>query len=271
MGPAALFLLLAATLCLAMAAVWLTVSKGARSGWVDAVWSFLVGAAGIAASLAPVDGWAGDWQRRVIVAIVAGLWASRLGAHIVRRTLHGGEDPRYARLREEWGKSWRSRLFLFLQIQAAAALLLAAAIFLAARNPAPVPQWSDFAGIAVLFIAVFGEGLADAQLARFRANPANKDKVCDEGLWSLSRHPNYFFQWLGWAGYAVTAIGPAGAWGWGWLALIGPVFMYWLLVHVSGIPPLEAHMRRSRGIAFATYADHVNAFWPGRPFREKST
>lgn len=197
--------------------------------------------------------------------------ASRLGAHIVRRTLHGEEDPRYARLREEWGERWRSRLFLFLQIQAAAALLLAATIFLAARNPAPGLQWSDFLGVAVLLVAVFGEGLADTQLTQFRANPANRRKVCDEGLWSLSRHPNYFFQWLGWAGYAVIAIGPSGAWSWGWLALVGPAFMYWLLVHVSGIPPLEAHMRRSRGIAFAAYADRVNAFWPGLPSRERST
>jgi len=271
MEPAALFLLLAAALCIAMTLVWLAVTRGARSGWVDAVWSFLVGAAGIVVAIVPVEGWVGDWQRRIMVAVVAGLWACRLGIHIVRRTLHGGEDPRYAKLREEWGERWRSRLFLFLQIQAAAALLLAATIFLAARNPAPGLQWSDFAGVAILLVAVCGEGLADAQLTRFRTNPANQSRVCDEGLWSLSRHPNYFFQWLGWTGYAVIAIGPACALGWGWLALVGPAFMYWLLVHVSGIPPLEAHMRRSRGIAFDAYADRVNAFWPGLQSRERST
>nr|WP_298104655.1 DUF1295 domain-containing protein [uncultured Shinella sp.] len=271
MAPAALFLLLAAALCLAMTIAWFVVLKGATSGWVDAIWSFLVGAAGIAAALAPVDGWAGDWQRQIMVAAVAGLWSCRLGAHIVRRTLQGGEDPRYARLREEWGQNWRPRLLLFLQIQAAAALLLVATIFLAARNPASGLQWSDVAGIAVLLLAVIGEGLADAQLTRFRGNTANAGKVCDKGLWSLSRHPNYFFQWLGWTGYAVIAIGPAGAWHWGWAALAGPAFMYWLLVHISGIPPLEAHMMRSRGIAFASYARRVNAFWPGPQSREKPT
>lgn len=271
MGPVALFLLVAAAHCFAMVSMWLVVLRGARSGWVDAVWSFLVGAAGIAAAVAPVEGWAGDWQRRLMIAVIAGLWSCRLGIHIARRTLDGGEDPRYAKLREEWGERWRSRLFVFLQIQAAAALLLAATIFLSARNPAPGLQWSDFAGVAVLLIAVFGEGLADAQLTRFRENPANKGKVCDEGLWGLSRHPNYFFQWLGWAGYAVIAIGPAGTWSLGWLALVGPAFMYWLLVHVSGIPPLEAHMRRSRGAAFAAYANRVNAFWLGPQSREGST
>ena len=271
MGPAGLFLILAAALSLAMTLAWLSVVRGASSGWVDATWSFLVGAAGIFVALVPIAGWEGDQQRRVIIAVIAGLWSCRLGFHIVRRTLGGGEDPRYARLREEWGGDWKRQLFLFLQIQAAAALLLAGAIFLAARNPAPSLAWSDIAGIAVLLLAVAGEGLADAQLSRFRADKSNRGKVCDIGLWGLSRHPNYFFQWLGWTGYAVIAIGPAGSWLWGWAALAGPAFMYWLLVHVSGIPPLEAHMKRSRGIAFAAYAGRVNAFWPGPQTKEKPT
>jgi steroid 5-alpha reductase family enzyme len=271
MTAAVLFLLLAAAAGLVMTVVWFAVVKGATSGWVDAVWSFLVGATGITAALVPVIGWEGDWQRRLLIAAAAGFWSCRLGVHILRRTLQGGEDPRYARLREEWGESWRLRLFLFLQIQAAAALLLIATIFIAARNPAVGLQWSDVAGIAILAMAVIGEGVADAQLSRFRGKTANKGKVCDQGLWSRSRHPNYFFQWLGWCGYAVIAVGPVGDWGWGWLALAGPAFMYWLLVHVSGIPPLEAHMMRSRGAAFAAYVTRVNAFWPGLKKREKTS
>jgi len=268
MTPATLFLGLAILLSLGMAAVTLAVLRGAKSGWVDAVWSFLVGIAGVAAALAPVEGWPGDPQRRALVAIAAALWSLRLGLHIAARTLRGGEDPRYAALREEWGDDWRSRMFRFLQIQAAVAFLLATTMFLAARNPASGLQWSDFAGLAVLLAAVAGEGVADAQLARFRRDPANKGKVCDAGLWGLSRHPNYFFQWLGWVGYAVVAIGPSGTWPWGWAALAGPVFIYWLLTRASGIPPLEAHMLRSRGRAFAEYSERVNAFWPGPRKRE---
>jgi len=271
MSAAALLLILAAGVSLGMTAVWFAVVKGAGSGWVDAAWSFLVGAAGVAAALVPVSGWEGDWQRRLLLAAVAALWSSRLGLHILRRTLKGGEDPRYAKLKEEWGDRWRWRLFLFLQIQAAAALLLTTTIFAAARNPAIGWHWSDIAGVAIVGIAVIAEGIADAQLARFRGNNANKGKVCDIGLWGLSRHPNYFFQWLGWAGYAVVAIGPTGDWGWGWLALAGPAQMYLLLVHVSGIPPLEAHMMRSRGAAFTAYARRVNAFWPGAQKREQTT
>lgn len=269
MSAALLFLLVAAALSLAMTGAWLAVTRGAKSGWVDALWAFLVGAAGVAVALAPVDGWPTDPVRGVAIAAIAALWSLRLGLHIAQRTLKGGEDPRYARLMEEWGASRKQRLFSFLQIQAAAALLLAVATFLAARNPMPTIQWSDIAGVAVLLLAVIGEGIADAQMARFRANPANSGKVCDAGLWGWSRHPNYFFQWLGWTGYSIVAIGPDGGWPWGWAALVGPAFMYLLLVHISGIPPLEAHMLRTRRPAFERYQRRVNAFWPGPPHEEK--
>jgi steroid 5-alpha reductase family enzyme len=105
--------------------------------------------------------------------------------------------------------------------------------------------------------------IADRQLAAFRDDPANKGRVCDVGLWGMSRHPNYFFEWMGWFAYTIIAIDFSGGYPWGWLALAGPALMYWLLVHASGIPPLEAHMLRSRGQAFRDYQHRVNAFWPG--------
>ena len=109
--------------------------------------------------------------------------------------------------------------------------------------------------------AIAGEATSDAQMRAFKADPRNKGKVCDTGLWSLSRHPNYFFEWLAWLAY--IPIGVSLAYPWGWLAVAGPLLMYWLLVHASGIPPLEAHMLRSRGKAFRDYQQRVNAFWPG--------
>jgi steroid 5-alpha reductase family enzyme len=65
----------------------------------------------------------------------------------------------------------------------------------------------DIVGVAVLVIAVAGTGLADEQLRRFKRNPANKGQVCDIGLWSWSRHPNYFFEWVGWLAYPILAVG----------------------------------------------------------------
>jgi len=70
---------------------------------------------------------------------------------------------------------------------------------------------------------------------------------------------------MGWLAYPIFAIELAGGYWWGWLALTGPAFMYWLLVHVSGIPPLEAHMMRSRPEAFARYKARVSAFFPRPP------
>lgn len=260
MAIAFILALLAIGLAAAMALAWLVVDRSGRSGWADTIWSFSVGAAGVAAALAPLP--SGPSARQVVVAALVALWSLRLGSHIAARTRGGGDDPRYQALKEAWGQDRRKRLFWFLQIQAAAAFLLAVTILIAAHNPAPWPQPLDFVGIAIAVAAVVGEAVADRQLSRFRADPANHGKVCDVGLWGWSRHPNYFFEWLGWVAYAVIAIDLSGGYPWGWLALAGPAFMYWLLVHVSGVPPLEAHMLRSRGDAFRAYQARVGAFWP---------
>lgn len=89
---------------------------------------------------------------------------------------------------------------------------------------------------AFLPAGIAGEALADAQLKAFRSNPANQGRVCDVGLWRLSRHPNYFFEWFGWLAYPI--IGLSTDYVWGWASLLAPVFMYWILVYVTGIPPL---------------------------------
>ena len=253
---------LAVCLSATMIGAWLIALRTGRSGWIDAIWSFATGAFGAAAAVIPLAE-SQISMRQVFVAILALFWSLRLGLHISIRTARGGDDPRYKQLREEWGGSFKRRLFWFLQIQGLAAFALALSIMLAAHNPAPGLGIADWTGFAVLIVAVAGEAIADRQLSAFRSNPANKGKVCDVGLWGISRHPNYFFEWLGWLAYAIIAIDLTGAYPWGWLALAGPLLMYWLLVHASGIPPLEAHMLRSRGKAFRDYQNRVNAFWPG--------
>jgi steroid 5-alpha reductase family enzyme len=243
-----------------MAAAWAVARKPGQSGWTDVIWSYALGAAGVAAALVPVGGPPGSRQW-LVAALIAG-WSLRLGTHIATRIKAGTDDPRYAELRHAWGKRFSSRLFVFLQVQAAMAWLLVLSVLAAARNSAPAIAWSDIAGALLLIAAVAGESVADLQLRAFRANPANRRRICDTGLWGLSRHPNYFFEWLGWVSYTVIAMGPAGRFGWGSIALSGPALMYWLLVHVSGIPPLEAHMLRARGEAFRDTQRRIRAFWP---------
>jgi steroid 5-alpha reductase family enzyme len=242
-----------------MALVHPIATRTGNSGWVDVVWSYGIGIFGIFGALVPIGPGEQPTPRSWLVAVLVAIWSLRLGTYILTRTLKGGDDPRYAQLRKDWGERFGIRLFGFLQIQALAAFILAVAVMVAARSPGPLGIF-DGLGAALAIIAIVSEGVADAQLAAFKRAPANTGKLCDQGLWRLSRHPNYFFEWLAWIAYPVIAIGSGFAWG--WIALAAPLMMYWLLVHVSGIPPLEAHMRRSRREAFAAYQARVRAFWP---------
>jgi steroid 5-alpha reductase family enzyme len=256
-----IFIIAAIILSLVMTGAWALQRATGNSGWVDVVWSFGLGIAGLVMALIPGP----LTTRQIVVAVLIAAWSIRLGLHIAQRSMHGPEDARYAALRQEWGPRFQIRLFLFLQIQAAAAALLGLSMLLAAHNPAAFPRTLDLAGIAVLAIAIAGEGIADEQLRRFKRNPANKGRVCDAGLWGWSRHPNYFFEWFGWIAYPLLAIDLTGGWYWGWLALTGPAFMYWLLVYVSGIPLLEQQMLKSRGDAFRAYQSRVSPFFPLPP------
>ena len=247
-----------------MMMAWAVQKPTKQAGWADVFWSFAIGIGGLIVSLMT----AGDApvHRSWLVAAMVAFWSMRLGFHILARTATATyEDPRYADLRREWGGKFQLRLFLFLQIQALCGIGLVVTVFAAAHRPGPALSIADYAGLALLIVSVIGEAIADRQLRAFTSDKANHGKVCDKGLWSWSRHPNYFFEWLGWVAYPVIAISLAGDWSLGWLSLIGPVLMYWLLVHVSGIPPLEVHMLKSRGEAFKRYMARTSAFFPLPP------
>jgi steroid 5-alpha reductase family enzyme len=251
-----LLLIVALGLSLAMTGAWAVQRRTGSSGWIDTIWSLAVGLGGIGAGVFA----AGPFERRVAVVILIAAWSLRLGSHIGSRTRGGGEDPRYAKFIEEWGKSAAWRLFVFLQIQAVAAFVLVLAVYLAAENTAVFPREADYAAILIALAALGGEAVSDLQLSKFRKTPEAKTEVCETGLWRYSRHPNYFFEWLFWCAWPLMAISYDA---WSWLSLLAPALMYWLLVHVSGIPPLEEHMLRSRGDKFRALQKRVNAFFPG--------
>jgi steroid 5-alpha reductase family enzyme len=266
-----LILLVAVGLSIVMTLAWACQRRVGNAGWVDVFWTAGLGLAGVAVSLAPMPGATGPTSRQELIAVMVAVWSIRLGSYLGVRVAGHAEDVRYNDFRRSWGADFQRRMFWFLQIQALAAIILAMCILLAARYPAPGIRIADWAGVLILAVAIGGEGIADGQLKRFRANPANKGGICDAGLWGWSRHPNYFFEWLVWAAYAVMAADFSGAYLWGWLALFGPVSMYWLLVYVSGIPPLETLMLKSRGDAYRRYQARTHAFFPLPPRRQNST
>jgi steroid 5-alpha reductase family enzyme len=253
---------IALSLSILMAFAWVVQQRSGNSGWVDTIWTFSVGLVGAGSALWPVAGAAPNARQWLVAALVA-VWSLRLGVHIAIRTAAITDDPRYAAFAKEWGADSPRKMFVFLQNQGLGSIPLVFAIFVAARVPSDAPRLQDYLGVLILLIGILGEALADAQLKRFRENPANKGRVCDVGLWRWSRHPNYFFEWFGWLAYPVIALSPDYVWG--WATLLAPVFTYWILVYVTGIPPLEQQMLRSRGARYRDYQSRTSAFFPLPP------
>jgi steroid 5-alpha reductase family enzyme len=241
-----------------MAAVWLAQRQTQNAGVVDVAWSFATGTLGALFALAGD----GAWPRRLVVAVLAAAWGLRLGVHLWARVSREPEDGRYQQMRRAWGADADRRLFGFFQLQALAAVVFALPMLAAGRNPAPLGLL-DAVGVAVWLIGLGGEAVADYQLAAFRADRRNAGRVCQAGLWRYSRHPNYFFEWLHWWGYAALAV-HSPLW---WLPLAGVVAMGYAITRVTGIPPTEAQAIRSRGDAYRAYQRTTSAFvpWPPRP------
>jgi steroid 5-alpha reductase family enzyme len=249
-----------------MASAWAVQQRTGNSGWVDTIWTFSVGLVGAAGALWPVAGGTPDPRQWLVGGLVA-IWSLRLGSHVAIRSAGISDDPRYAAFAKDWGPDAPRRMFLFLQNQAWGSIPLVFAVFVAAHVPHAALRAQDYVGALVLFAGIVGEAIADAQLRTFRTDPANAGKVCDVGLWRRSRHPNYFFEWVCWLAYPVIAIpldDPLGH-PWGFAALLAPLFMYWILVHVTGIPPLEQQMLRSRGERYRAYQSRTSAFFPLPP------
>ncbi len=258
--PPLLIALLALALC---SAGFIGVLRLARRldnyGIVDIAWSYAFAPVAVLyAALAA--GWA---PRRWLVAALVVAWSARLGTYLYRRVMshHPVEDGRYDEMRTRWAADFPRQMFRFYQFQAVSVVILAAPFLLAVGRTEIGFTALDYAALALFVISLLGETLADAQLAAFKKNPANKGQVCAAGLWSVSRHPNYFFVWLSWVSFALFAL-PAD---WGWLGLIAPASILYLLLFVTGIPMTEEQAVRTKGDAYRAYQARVSAFVPWFP------
>jgi steroid 5-alpha reductase family enzyme len=233
------------SLVLTYSTVWMVQRRTHNAGMIDPVWAFSLGAVALLYGLLGN----GVPLTRGLVAMGGMLWGVRLGSHLWRRNAGHPEDARYRELRETWGDDANRRLFWFFQVQAVAALLLSLAFLVPSFLPHEPDVIQIAAAVIIWLLSVGGEALADRQLRQFVADPAHRGHVCRVGLWRYSRHPNYFFECLHWVAYVPLACGAP----WAWLMLLPPALMTLLLLKVSGIPLLEAHLAKSR----PGYADYV--------------
>jgi steroid 5-alpha reductase family enzyme len=257
-------LLLGGTLVVAaiMLGLWWLGIRNHNFSYVDIGWSvnFAVLAV-LYGALAP-----GYLPRRALIAAMFTAHGLRLGWHLTKRIIGEPEEGRYQQLRKDWstgGGNVNLKFLGFHEFQALLNAFLALPLLIACFNPAPRFHVLEIAGAALFLIAIVGESTADAQLAAFKRNPANKGGVCDVGLWRYSRHPNYFFEWLIWIAYAVFALASPH----GWIALAMPVLMLHFLINVTGLKATEEQALRTKGERYRLYQARTSGFVPWFPKR----
>lgn len=259
MNTTSLILLSLVGLCTAFAGLFVVARRMNNYGVVDIAWSYAFGAVALLCA-AVGSGWG---PRRWLLAALVVVWSGRLGTHLFRRVMshHPKEDRRYRELRRRWSGNFPVRMFTFFQLQALSIVVLCLPFFLTARNPTPGFALLEWIGVALWLTAITGEAVADAQLAGFKRRAAASESVCNTRLWRYSRHPNYFFEWLIWVAYfLVSAASP-----WGWLGVLAPVAILYLLLRVTGIPMTEEQALRNKGAAYLQYQQTTSAFVPWFP------
>ncbi len=247
--------------CVVLAVLtWLASVRVHDVSIVDRVWSlFQVVCVAIYAVALPAQEGA---RRAWLIALVL-LWALRLAAHITWRNWGHGEDARYQtiRARNEPNFSLKSLWLVFL-LQAVLGWVVSAPLLAALAGTHAFNGW-DVLGVALAGFGIVFEALADWQLTRFKADPAHKGQVMDQGLWRWSRHPNYFGECCTWWGIGLLAWAAAGSLAW-W-SVVSPLMMTFLLLKVSGVTLLEQGLVERRP-AYRDYIARTSAFipWPPR-------
>jgi len=240
--------------------VWLASLVKRDVSIVDIFWSLgFVLLAWFYRAQVPLESW-----RQNLVPILVTLWGLRLALYILWRNWGQGEDYRYRAMREKYGKAFPLlSLAIVFWLQGVLFWLIGMPLLQVqiSRQPADW-TWLDVVGGALFAIGLFFEAVGDFQLARFKADPINKGKVMDRGLWRYTRHPNYFGDATLWWGLGCFALATTGSlW-----TLFGPVLMSFLIVKVSGVALLEKGLGDTKP-KYREYVRRTSAFFPRPPRR----
>ncbi|MFJ3666155.1 DUF1295 domain-containing protein [Streptomyces sp. NPDC090106] len=245
----------------ALAVMLVTFAVAVRLGLhriVDIAWG--IGFTAVAVTTFAASTGEGDLVRRLLATALTALWGLRLATHIARRGRGHGEDPRYeAMLAKAPGNRNVYALRMVYLLQGALVWLVSLPVQAAQYVP-EAPSALTWAGVALWAVGVGFEGIGDAQLARFKSDPANRGRIMDRGLWSWTRHPNYFGDFCVWWGlFLLVCDTPAVA----AACLVSPVVMSLLLTKGSGQRLLERHMAGRPG--YAEYVARTSGFFPRPP------
>ncbi len=218
---------------------------------VDVSWSLGLMIAGlIYLSRAPFS------FRILIISSLLILWALRLAFYLwYTRIRKGHVDKRYIELSTTWKISPSLGFFLNFQLQGLLILIISSVFFLVSKSAITHITLIDSIAICLILSGIIGETSADLQLQRFKTQ--NKGQVCNLGLWHYSRHPNYFFDWLSWLGFALFGIqSPMG-----FLSALSPLMLYIIFNHMTG-PLTERGSIKSRGQKYIEYQKQTSMFFP---------
>jgi len=198
--------------------------------------------------------------RALLLTVLVSIWGVRLSSYLTWRIWGKPEDYRYAAMRERHGRRFPlvSLLTVF-GLQGTLMWIVSLPIQVGIVKTGAT-QLSMAIGAVLYLVGILFESLGDYQLARFKANPANRGRLMNQGLWRYTRHPNYFGDFLGWWGLYLLAVEP-GSW---WWTIVGPLLMSVLLIRVSGVRLLEDSLR-SRVTGYAEYIRDTSAFLPLPP------
>ena len=252
--------MLAAAIAIAalMLVTWLVSLALKNASIVDIVWGF---GFVVVAWVVRLTGTENGLRQNLIVVLVT-VWGLRLAGYLFRRNHGKPEDYRYRAMRKRWGPRFPliSVVTVF-ALQGVLMWVVSLPVQLAQTRPGTgIGVFSVF-GVAVWAIGLTFEAVGDAQLARFKADPANEGVVMDRGLWRYTRHPNYFGDACAWWGIGLVALDAGGV---AWWGVVGPVVMTVLLLKVSGVALLERSLHK-RKPAYAAYAARTSAFFPRPP------
>ena len=265
-GVADTLALAAAVAAGAMVLLWLASLVTRDASIVDIFWGpgFVLVAWAVFAWVGAHDLPDGGEARRWLLVSLVTVWGLRLGGYLAYRNLGKGEDYRYVAMRDKaGGRFWIVSLFKVFLLQGLFLWVVSLPVQ-AGQLPSTPDGLGPLAVIGAVMwaIGLFFETAGDAQLARFKADPANKGRVMDRGLWRYTRHPNYFGDFMVWWGIYLVALEGHGTW---W-AFAGPLLMSFLLLRVSGVAMLEKTIGTRRP-GYEEYVRRTSAFFPRPPRR----